>query len=86
MENTTDSLFKRHPLVMYFVLAFIFTWLILSPGVASTLGLLDLQFDGTVLTILGGLGPLLAAILVTKATEGSEGVRKIFGITLNFHG
>jgi membrane protease YdiL (CAAX protease family) len=69
---------------MYFVLAFIFTWLILSPGVASTLGLLDFQIDGFVVTILAGLGPLLAAIVVTSATEGRTGVRKIFESMFNW--
>ena len=77
MQEPNDTLFKRYPLGMYFLLAFIFTWSILSPGVASTLGLLDFQVDGTLLTILGGLGPLLSAIIVTGATDGSDGVRGI---------
>ena len=78
MDKPRDSIFKRYPLAMYFILAFAITWLILSPGVASTLGLLDFQFEGTVLTIVSGIGPLLAALLVTRATEGRTGVRKIF--------
>jgi len=77
MDNPNDSILKRYPLTMYFILAFAITWLILSPGVASTLGLLDLQFEGTVLTIMGGLGPLLAALMVTRATQGQTGVRKM---------
>lgn len=72
------NLFKRYPLAMYFILAFAFTWLILSLGVAATLGLLDFEFEGTVLTIFSGIGPLLAAIIVTRATEGNSGVGKIF--------
>jgi len=84
MDNTSDSIFKRRPLAMYFILAFVIAWLILSPGVASTLGLLNFEFDGTVLTILGGIGPLLAAIIVTKATEGNAGVRKIFRSMFNW--
>ena len=77
-DHSGEGLLKQHPLVAYFVLAFSFTWLILSPGVASALGLLDFQFDGTVLTFLSGIGPLLAALIVTGATEGGEGVRNIF--------
>jgi membrane protease YdiL (CAAX protease family) len=69
---------------MYFVLSFVFTWLILSPGVAANLGLIEFNFDGTVLTILGGIGPLLAVIIVTSATEGSSGVRKIFRSLFNW--
>ena len=78
------EIIKRHPLTMYFVLAFVFTWLILSPGVASTLGLLDFQYEGTVLTILGGLGPLLSVIVVTGATESRTGIRKVFQNMFNW--
>ena len=69
---------RRYPLGTYFVLAFIFTWLILSPGVAATIGLFDWDHDGTVLTILAGVGPLLAAIVVTYASDGRASVRRIF--------
>jgi uncharacterized protein len=77
MDSPNDSIFKRYPLTMYFVLAFAITWLILSPGVASTLGLLDFRFEGTVLTVLSGLGPLLAALTATRVTEGRTGVRRM---------
>jgi membrane protease YdiL (CAAX protease family) len=87
-ENKRDSagirLCKRYPLVMYFFLAFVFTWLILCPGVAATLGWLNFEFEGTVLTIVSGIGPLLAAILVTGAIEGKSGVHKIFDSMLNW--
>jgi uncharacterized protein len=84
METTNGNIFKRRPLAMYFLLAFAFTWLILSPGVASTLGLLDFQFEGMILTMLGGLGPLLAALVMTGATEGRAGIYKIFAGMFNW--
>lgn len=84
MAISENNLIKRHPLAMYFMLAFGFTWLILSPGVAATLGLLEFNFDGTVLTILAGLGPLLAAVFVLNATEGSRGVRNLFHSMFNW--
>jgi len=84
MDSQNSNFFKRHPLILYFTLSFAFTWLILSPGVAANLGLLNFEFDGTVLTILGGIGPLLAVIVVTKATEGNAGVRKIFRSMFNW--
>ena len=81
--NKRDSagirLCKRYPLAMYFFLAFAFTWLILCPGVAAALGRLNFEFEGTILTIVSGIGPLLAAIIVTRATEGKTGIRKLFG-------
>lgn len=76
---------KQHPLAAYFILAFAFTWLILAPGVAATLGLLNFEFEGTLLTIVSGIGPLLAAIIVTRATEGDRGVRQIFGSMFHWH-
>ena len=84
MENSPDSMFKRHTLTMYFILAFAITWLILSPGVASTLGLIDFQINGTVLSFLAGVGPLLAALIVTGITEGSAGVQQIFRSMFNW--
>jgi len=79
-----DNFFTRKPLTSYFVLAFLITWLILAPGVAANLGLLDFQMDGTVLTILSGVGPLLAAIIVTVAIKGSAGVREIISSMFNW--
>ncbi len=84
MTPSENNLFKRHPLAIYFILAFGFTWLILSPGLASTLGLLKFNLDGTVLTILAGLGPLLATAIVLSVTEGGQGVRKIFHSMFNW--
>ncbi len=85
LGTKNNNLCKRHPLAMYFILAFAFTWLILSPGVAASLGLLTFEMDGTVLTILSGFGPLLAALVVTSATENSTGMRKIFKNIFNWH-
>ena len=76
-EKTAVRLCKTHPLAAYFTLAFAFTWLILSPGVAATVGLLNFAFEGTVLTIASGLGPLLAAVVVTGAAAGKSGVRQM---------
>ena len=45
------SIIERHPLAMYFILAIVITWLILGPGVASTLGFIDFEFDGIVLSL-----------------------------------
>jgi membrane protease YdiL (CAAX protease family) len=77
-ESAGIRLCRRYPLALYFFLAFAFTWLILCPGVAAALGWLNFEFEGTVLTIVSGIGPLLAALLVTGAIEGKSGVHKIF--------
>ena len=78
-EATAVRLCQAYPLAMYFGLAFAITWLILSPGVAATVGLLNVAFEGTVLTIASGLGPLLAALVVTSAVKGKSGIRQMWG-------
>jgi len=69
-----DFVTKR-PLLTYWVFAFIFTWGILAPGVLSTLGLIDFNYEGTVLTMLSAVGPFLAALLVTYFTQGTATIK-----------
>lgn len=59
-------------------------WLIISPGAASTLDLLAVEFDGGLLFTLSALGPLLAAFIVTAATEGRAGVRMLASSMFNW--
>src|SRR5262245_56319006 len=57
------SLIKDHPLVVYFVLAYLFSW--------TMVALFSVAF---VFALLALFGPTLAAILVTAFTEGKAGV------------
>lgn len=57
------SFIKHHSLVVYFVLAYIFSWIMV--------GLIPVAF---VFALLALFGPALAAILVTAFTEGKAGV------------
>jgi membrane protease YdiL (CAAX protease family) len=62
--DRTASFIKHHSLVVYFVLAYVFSWIMVALiSVAFVFGLLAL------------FGPALAAILVTAFTEGKAGVR-----------
>lgn len=78
------KLFARWPLTIFFLLSFAISWLILSPGVASALGLLDFRFDGNLLFTLSALGPLWAAFLVTGCREGKAGVSKLSASVLRW--
>lgn len=78
------SLVQRFPLSSYFALAFTMTWSILSPGVASTLGWVNFQFDGNLLFALSALGPLLAAFIVVGVTEGRAGAHKMLQSIFNW--
>jgi len=67
---------QRHQLVAYFVLAYAITWTIVSPLVASALGLLHLSIPPQI-HYLGAYGPLLAALIVTGVTGGTAGLREL---------
>jgi membrane protease YdiL (CAAX protease family) len=65
----------RHPLLSYFLIAFVFSWLVFLPGPLTYHGVLGLspQLVGY-LAIAGLLGPALAGFVMSAATEGAAGV------------
>ena len=79
-------LIAQWPLVAYFALAFVGTWLPILPLALSQgeygLGLLPFAAPDAVAFLLVQVsaytGPLLAACLVTAATEGGAGVRQLW--------
>ena len=71
---------QRHPLVTYFAIAFAGTWALVIPLALSTgfnlFPLPDVVF--LLLFILSPYaGPLLGALVVTRATEGGAGVKRL---------
>ena len=72
------NVLAAHPLVSYFLIAFAFSWLMFVLGPLTYFGVLDLsdQLVGLV-AILGLLGPSVAGFIVTGATEGGAGVRRL---------
>jgi membrane protease YdiL (CAAX protease family) len=84
-EPTRHSLLARYPLVSFFVMAYAFTWIVISPWTlgATGAGLLpvDLPAPATGLLLAAGIlaGPTLAAVIMTAATEGRTGVHRLLG-------
>ena len=85
-RQAPPSLLKRvvidHPLVAFFVLAFLGTWAVLLPTVLfeSGLGLIPISLPVPSLLFLPPAviaGPPLAAFVVTRIVEGKEGTRKL---------
>lgn len=75
-----SSWIKRRPLVAFFVLAFLWSWLCWSVLVATTPpGGMQKGISGPflLLAILGGFGPSVAAFAVTHITEGIVGTRAL---------
>ena len=76
---------RAHPLVSFFVLANVMSWLAWIPYVLSQdgLGLWSYSFSGTLgggqlLGVLPGayLGPIASALLVTAVADGRDGLRR----------
>lgn len=77
------TLLKRNPLVSYFILAYLISWTIWSPFVASAQGWADWDVPGA-LYYIGPYGHLLSAFIVTALTEGGVGVRDLFRRVFKF--
>jgi uncharacterized protein len=82
------ALLARHPLVSFFVMAYVFSWIVWAPLVLGkdVAGLLPINLSkapGWVsLAFLSAAilaGPTLSAFIMTAMTEGREGVRRLLG-------
>jgi membrane protease YdiL (CAAX protease family) len=72
------GLLARHPLVFYFLIAFAFSWLMFLPPVLTYYGVLNVAPSVFgVLGIVGLLGPSLSGLIMTAATEGGAGIRRL---------
>ena len=78
-----QSVLARHPLTFYFLLAYAGTWLVTVPFALSANGVGFLPFgipNGSVIFVSAVwvfLGPTLAAFIMTGATEGRAGIRRL---------
>lgn len=68
---------RRHPLVWYFSLAFLVSWIGVSPLVAAGLGLVDFEVPA-LLHGLGAFGPIAAAFIVTRVVSGATAVGRLW--------
>jgi len=69
---------KNYALVIFFVLAYLFTWSNWLPQALNSRGVTSIQVPGF-LTLLAGYGPALAAIIVAILAYGWQGLRELFG-------
>jgi membrane protease YdiL (CAAX protease family) len=70
------SFAKKHPLTLYFFLAYLFTWLIVSPLVATKFGWITAAPGW--LHYLAPYGPMLSAIIMTALTGGQPAIKDFF--------
>lgn len=68
---------KTHALLCYFFLAFLLSWI--GWGMNLAYAMRWVAFRSLIFTLLGGLGPAIAAILLTWILSGFEGVGRLLG-------
>jgi membrane protease YdiL (CAAX protease family) len=70
--------FKKHPLLIFFTLAYAFSWIVEIPLALKAQGVIrvDIPFS---LHYLAGYGPLFSALIVTRLTSGSGGLQELWG-------
>ena len=73
---------KRYPVVFFYILAFAISWLGWLPQTAHARGLFP--FDSFAFTILGGLGPTLAAVTMMLTLKGKDGPGKLLAPILQW--
>ncbi|MCA1727863.1 MAG: CPBP family intramembrane metalloprotease [Actinobacteria bacterium] len=77
-----EGLLACHPLTSFFILSYALTWLAWSPWFLSEAGVGLLPYNGGNISFyvnIAGLilGPALSAFIMTGATEGRAGVRRL---------
>jgi membrane protease YdiL (CAAX protease family) len=78
--STNNSVFARHPLVLYFIIAYAGSWIVMLPYLRSADGAGLLPFSWPIpFAVSAALapfaGPSLAAFIMTGMTEGMAGIR-----------
>ena len=72
------TLARQHPLVLYVVLTYIFSWSIFIPLALKKHGMIDLPVPFS-FYYFASLGPLLSAMVTSSLIGGSESLRELFG-------
>ncbi len=75
MDN--NRVIRRHPVIVFYLLAFLFSWLGWVPQMLYARGLVP--FSSPLFSLLGGVGPTLAAVVVILALREKDGIRNLFG-------
>lgn len=70
------TILRRYKLVLFFLLAYVFTWARWLPEAAAARGWLSVEIPFGVV-LVAGYGPLLAAVLLTALTSGWTGLKDL---------
>jgi membrane protease YdiL (CAAX protease family) len=67
---------RRQPVFAFYILAFVITWLGWIPQAAHSHGFFP--FDSPLFYVFGGIGPLVAALIVASALYGKRNGEEVF--------
>jgi membrane protease YdiL (CAAX protease family) len=79
------SSFRAHPLIWFFVVAYSASWLAWLPSTLAALGVVQAS-PPPYLHLLGGLGPMFAAVVVTWGSGDRAALRRLRDRSLTFRG
>jgi membrane protease YdiL (CAAX protease family) len=66
---------RQHPLFLFFLLAYLISWIFLTPSVLSAWGILPGDF--LITFVIHTFGPTLAAIIMVSMLEGKTGLQSL---------
>ena len=75
--KTKESFIQKYPLVSFFVLAIGLTWIFMVTDGLGSHGILPFRLPLPLMLVMGYM-PTLGAVIVTRATQGREGVKALF--------
>ena len=70
-----QQVMRQHPLFFFFVMAYAFSWIVSIPYILEQWGILHGNF--IIIFAIKSFGPFLAAYIMTRITEGKEGVLRL---------
>ncbi|MFX1528906.1 MAG: type II CAAX prenyl endopeptidase Rce1 family protein [Promethearchaeota archaeon] len=68
------NIIKKYPLISYFIIAWISTWILVLPLILTNFGLLSVDMNWH---FLGALGPTISAIIVVYITAKKQGLKEL---------
>jgi membrane protease YdiL (CAAX protease family) len=73
--KSLQDLVREHPLLSFFAIAYAISWTLSIPFILADWGILS--GDYTLAFVIKSFGPFVAALLVTRITEGKEGLIRL---------
>ncbi len=76
-QDTSDHFVRRHPLISFFVLAIGLTWVFMITDALGSHKIIPFRLPLPLLLVMGYM-PTVAAVIVSGAVQGKEGVKALF--------